>query len=87
MILEEQVVFVAINYVALEHFSPKIDILEVYAELRGILYELYLFPVDDCRFSGVFPLLASFLLTFLFILDGGSEYLVDLDFGYLRLLI
>lgn len=76
-----------IDYVAFEHLCPKIDILEIYAELGGILYELYLVPVDDCCFAGVFALLATFLMPFLIILDGGSQYLLDLDLGDLRLLV
>lgn len=87
MVLEEKIVLVPVDYVALEHFCPKIDVLEIYAKLAGIFNELNLVPVDDCSLAGVFPLVSPFLMPFLIILDGGSEYLFNLDLGYLRLLV
>lgn len=87
MVLEEKIVLVSVDHVALEHFCPKIDVLEIYAKLGGIFNELNLVPVDDCSLAGVFTLLATFFMPFLIILDGGSEYLFNLDLGYLRLLV
>lgn len=87
MVLEEKVVLVSVDHVALEHLCPKIDVLEIYAELGGIFNELNLVPVDDCSLARVFPLLSTFLMPFLIIFDGGSEYLLNLDLGYLRLLV